>query len=61
MNLRNSPKVVREPVGLRKCYNFDLFAHYGYRERTLKGLEREREYLIIYAPWFDARGLTPVV
>lgn len=48
-----SPEVVRELVGLRECDNFDLFAHYGYRERALKRWEREREYLTIHAPWFD--------
>jgi type I restriction enzyme, R subunit len=48
-----SPEVVRELVGLRECDNFDLFAHYGYRERALRRWEREREYLTSHAPWFD--------
>ncbi|MCG3163605.1 MAG: hypothetical protein JMDDDDMK_05044 [Acidobacteria bacterium] len=51
-----SPEVVRELVGLRECDNFDLFAHYGYRERALKRWEREAEYLTIHAPWFDGAG-----
>ncbi len=51
-----SPEVVRELTGLRECDNFDLFAHYGYRERALKRREREREYLRIHAPWFDDAG-----
>ncbi|MEP7338926.1 MAG: type I restriction-modification enzyme R subunit C-terminal domain-containing protein, partial [Acidobacteriota bacterium] len=51
-----SPEVVRELVGLQECDNFDLFAHYGYRERALKRWEREEAYLAIHAPWFDGAG-----
>lgn len=49
-----SPEVVRELMGLGDCDHFDVFAHYGYRERALKRWERETEYLTIHAPWFDS-------
>ncbi len=49
-----SPEVVRELMGLVECDHFDVFAHYGYRERALKRWERETEYLTLHAPWFDA-------
>ena len=49
-----SPDTVRELVGLVECDHFDLFAHYGYRERALKRPERESAYLAAQAPWFAA-------
>ena len=47
-----SPDTVRELVGLGECDHFDLFAHYGYREKALKRPEREAAYLTTNAPWF---------
>ena len=47
-----SPDTVRELVGLAECDHFDLFAHYGYREKALKRPEREAAYLSTQAPWF---------
>lgn len=47
-----SPDTVRELVGLAECDHFDLFAHYGYREKALKRPEREAAYLNAQAPWF---------
>ena len=47
-----SPDTVRELVGLAECDHFDLFAHYGYREKALKRSEREAAYLSAQAPWF---------
>lgn len=51
---RYSPDTVRELVGLVDCDHFDLFAHYGYRERALKRFEREAAYLSAQEPWFAA-------
>lgn len=47
-----SPEVVRELAGLAECDHFDLFAHYGYRERAMKRREREAAYMEKQAPWF---------
>lgn len=47
-----SPDTVRDLVGLGECDHFDLFAHYGYREKALKRPEREGAYLATQAPWF---------
>jgi len=47
-----SPDTVRDLMGLAECDHFDLFAHFGYRERALKRPEREAAYLHIQAPWF---------
>ena len=47
-----SPDTVRELVGLAECDHFDLFAHYGYREKALKRPEREAAYLSAQVPWF---------
>ena len=47
-----SPDTVRELMGLAECDHFDLFAHYGYREKALKRPEREAAYLSAQAPWF---------
>lgn len=47
-----SPDTVRELMGLIDCDHFDLFAHYGYREKALKRHEREDAYLVQQAPWF---------
>ncbi|MDE3051287.1 MAG: restriction endonuclease subunit R, partial [Nitrospirota bacterium] len=47
-----SPDTVRELMDMVECDHFDLFAHYGYRERALKRHERETAYLNRAAPWF---------
>lgn len=47
-----SPDQVREMMHMGDCDNFDLFAHYGYREKALKRPEREAAYLTSQAPWF---------
>lgn len=47
-----SPDTVRELAGLGECDHFDLFAHYGYREKALKRPEREAAYLLKNESWF---------
>jgi type I restriction enzyme R subunit len=47
-----SPDTVRDLVGLGDCDHFDLFAHYGYREKALKRPEREAAYLLKNEAWF---------
>lgn len=47
-----SPDTVRELMSMTECDHFDLFAHYGYREKALKRREREAAYLEKEAPWF---------
>ena len=47
-----SPDTVRELMNMADCDHFDLFAHYGYRERALRRVDRERAYLSAQAPWF---------
>jgi type I restriction enzyme, R subunit len=47
-----SPDTVRDLMDMVECDHFDLFAHYGYRERALKRYERETAYLNHEAPWF---------
>ena len=47
-----SPDQVRDMLHMADCDNFDLFAHYGYREKALKRPEREAAYLGAQAPWF---------
>jgi type I restriction enzyme R subunit len=47
-----SPELARELSGLTECDHFDLFAHYGYRERAMKRHEREAAYLEKQSPWF---------
>lgn len=47
-----SPDTVRELMNMGDCDHFDLFAHYGYRERALKRPQREAAYLAAQAPWF---------
>jgi type I restriction enzyme R subunit len=49
-----SPDALRDLLNLTECDHFDLFAHYGYRERALKRPEREAAYLETQAPWFAA-------
>jgi type I restriction enzyme, R subunit len=49
-----SPDMVRELVQMSDCDHFDLFAHYGYREKALTRIERSAAYLTTHAPWFDA-------
>ena len=48
-----SPDMVRELVQMDDCDHFDLFAHYGYREKALTRIERSAAYLTTHAPWFD--------
>ncbi len=47
-----SPDALRDFLHLTECDHFDLFAHYGYRERALKRPEREAAYLAVHTPWF---------
>ena len=49
-----SPDTVRELMNMGDCDLFDLFAHFGYRERALRRVDRERAYLAAQAPWFDS-------
>ena len=49
-----SPDMVRELANMVECDHFDLFAHYGYREKALKRAQREAAYLDANAPWFAA-------
>lgn len=51
-----SPDTVRELMGLGECDHFDLFAHYGYREKALKRPEREAAYLATNEAWFVTGG-----
>ncbi len=47
-----SPELVRRLEGLDDCDHFDLFAHYGYREKPLTRHDREGRYLTREATWF---------
>ena len=47
-----SPDTVRELMDMGECDHFDLFAHFGYREKALKRVEREEAYLEQQIPWF---------
>jgi len=47
-----SPDTVSELMDMGDCDHFDLFAHFGYRQRALKRAEREAAYLLNEAPWF---------
>lgn len=49
-----SPDTVRELMNLGECDHFDLFAHYGYREKALRRPEREAAYLTANEAWFVA-------
>lgn len=49
-----SPDMVRELMDMGECDHFDLFAHYGYREKALTREERATGYLDLQAPWFAA-------
>lgn len=51
-----SPDTVRELMHLGECDHFDLFAHYGYREKALKRPEREAAYLATNEAWFVSGG-----
>ena len=51
-----SPDTVRELMNMADCDHFDLFAHYGYRERALRRVDREAAYLSTQAPWFASVG-----
>jgi type I restriction enzyme R subunit len=51
-----SPDTVRELMNLGECDHFDLFAHYGYREKALKRPEREAAYLVGHEAWFVSGG-----
>ena len=47
-----SPDTVRELMDMADCDHFDLFAHFGYREKALKRVEREEAFLEQQIPWF---------
>ncbi len=47
-----SPDTVRELMDMADCDHFDLFAHFGYREKALKRVEREDAFLEQQIPWF---------
>ena len=47
-----SPDAVRDLMDMGECDHFDLFAHFGYREKALKRVEREEAYLEQQIPWF---------
>lgn len=49
---RYDPDTVRELTDMTDWDHYDLFAHFGYRERALKRRAREAEYLAQHAPWF---------
>ncbi len=56
-----SPDTVRELVGLTDCDQFDLFAHYGWREKALKRTERADAYLQAQALWFASVGASAAI
>ena len=47
-----SPDTVRELMDMADCDHFDLFAHFGYREKALKRVEREEAFLEQQILWF---------
>jgi type I restriction enzyme R subunit len=47
-----SPDALRDLLNLTACDHFDIFSHFGYRERMLTRTERETAYLEDNAPWF---------
>ena len=49
-----SPDALRDLLHLTACDHFDIFAHFGYRERALTRTEREAAYLEVNGPWFAA-------
>jgi hypothetical protein len=53
-----SPDTVRELVGLAKCDHFDLFAHYGYREKAPPPNARYCKQLNLPAPQPDLLTIT---
>ena len=48
-----SPDQVRDMLHMAECDNFDLFAHYGYREKALKRPERGALYIEKSRRWWD--------
>ena len=50
-----SPDTVRELMDMVAFDHFDLFAHFGYRERALTRPQRGAAYLVTHAAWFDAQ------
>ena len=61
LGARYDPDTVRELVDMTAFDHYDLFAHFGYRERALRRREREAAYLAQHAPWFagmDANAAT---
>ena len=50
-----SPDQVRDMLNMADCDNFDLFAHFGYREKALKRPERGARYIEQSERWW--RGM----
>lgn len=48
-----SPDQVRDMLHMADCDNFDLFAHFGYREKALKRPERGALYIEKSRPWWE--------
>lgn len=49
---RYDPDTVRELLDMTAYDHYDVFAHFGYRERALTRHGREAAYLGQHAPWF---------
>jgi type I restriction enzyme R subunit len=49
---RYDPDTVRELLDMTAFDHYDVFAHFGYRERALRRREREAAYLAQQAAWF---------
>ena len=47
-----SPDMVRELMDMTDFDHYDLFAHFGYRERALTRRGREKAYVAQQSPWF---------
>jgi type I restriction enzyme R subunit len=47
-----SPDQVRDMLHMADCDNFDLFAHFGYREKALRRPERGALYIEKSRPWW---------
>ena len=48
-----SPDQVRDMLHMADCDNFDLFAHFGYREKALKRPERGARYIEQSRGWWE--------
>lgn len=48
------PETVRDLMNMADYDLYDLFSHYGYREKALKRPEREMAYLQTNASWFSS-------